>query len=327
MIAELSLDNDLAIVGTPSGDKWYAGGWILSPKNFHHLRHYVSVLPALYQSDDELSDAISKLQQDRGWHALATFLTQSRIVVIVSGAITVGGFTDIRQLQWQHYVYRHEQLHQTNHDEPFALWDGNRGRPSKGKPWSPDVESRYQNADDQLLTSLALRQAFYYGYLKEYLKKPIEDPYDVDAFLVGYSGNVMPVEIKEKSRTPKKEEFGVDAGRILMLLRLCIATDSNALYTIREVDETHERNLRGWQYITLADLIMKCRWNLQGGGAGMGGGATQTIMMPCELFQPLTTAQFSESWLAENGSLQTSVRVAAEVLNLEFMSIYGDKFS
>lgn len=160
---------------------------------------------------------------------------------------------------------------------------------------------------------LGMRQAFFYGYLKQKLNKPFEDPYDVDAFLVSFAGRVMPIEIKEKSPTAKGD-FGLDAGRILMMLRLCLVTDSNALYLIREVDGSPDRQLVRWRYITLADMVIGSRWNLQAGGAGMGGGNTQTVMLAGSMFGEFTLSNLSENWLAENASLQDSVRAAASDL-------------
>jgi hypothetical protein len=175
------------------------------------------------------------------------------------------------------------------------------------------VLERFAAASDAALTELALRQAFFYGYLKEQLHKPVDDPYDVDGFIVAYAGTVIPIEIKDKSLT-REGDFGIDAGRILMLLRLCLATDSNALYLIRQVDESAARALVSWRYITLADMVMGCRWNLQAGGRGMTGGATQTVMISGDLFQDFGPDNFSEDWLARNSSLQNAIRAAAQEL-------------
>lgn len=273
----------------------------------------VSVLPYLYVDEAELQKAVFELEKDRGWQALATYLSQSAIGIIVSGAYSKTATANLENLVWKNYVYSEERLIVTHGDQPFISWPGGRGRPGTGAPWQPDVISRFRRASANELTVLAMRQAFYYGYLKQELRKSVDDPYDVDAFVVSFTGSVMPVEIKEKSPTPAGD-FGIDAGRILMLLRLCIATDSNALYLIRQVDDSETRKLVGWKYITLSDMVIGCRWNLQAGGRGMGGGATQTVMISGHLFNDFSLSNFSEEWLAENGSLQESVRSAAKHL-------------
>lgn len=210
-------------------------------------------------------------------------------------------------LEWRHAIYRDEALHVSEDDYPFVLWPGSRGRPSRGNLWQSDVLVRFHQAKPADLASLTLRQAFYNSYLKVKLRKPLDDPYDVDAFAVGYTGTVMPIEIKEKSPTPDGH-FGIDAGRILMLLRLCLATDSNALYLIREVDGSGSRGLVAWRSITLADMVMGCRWNLQAGGVGMGGGNTQTVMISSSLFEDFSRDHLSEDWLLKHRSLGGSVR-------------------
>jgi len=241
-------------------------------------------------------------------------MSQSGIGIIVSGAWPNTLPTRLDDFKWKNYVYRDERLLAASDDEPFASWSGGRGRPGTGNQWQADVLRRFENATDDELTELAMRQAFFYGYLKEYLRKSVEDPYDVDAFMVGFTGTVMPIEIKEKSPTDKGD-FGIDAGRILMLLRLCLATDTNALYVIREVDESATRELVGWRYITLSDMVIGCRWNLQAGGRGMSGGATQTVMISGALFENFSLENFSEAWLTRHKSLQGSVRTTAKEIS------------
>ncbi len=234
--------------------------------------------------------------------------------MIVSGAHTEEESSpNLEKLTWRNHIYKNEKLLLAHPDEPFISWPGGRGRASSGNQWQSDVVKRFEKTTPKELTELVMRQAFFYGYLKERLHKSIADPYDVDAFIVGFTGTVMPMEIKEKSPTDKGD-FGIDAGRILMLLRLCLATDSNALYVIREVDDSPTRELVGWRCITLSDMIIGCRWNLQAGGASMTGGATQTVMISGSLFQSFDLNNFSEEWLAQHKSLQGAVRAAASQL-------------
>ena len=310
MIAEISLAHEIGLVGEPSLEKLLVGGWLLSPRTMpsQNYRFIVFVLPEMYQSPDEIAVAVRAYEGNRGWQTLATYLSHSGIGVIISAAWSDNPIAPIENMQWRNFVYRDERLHPSEGDQPYSLWPGDRGRPSRGGQWQADVLGRFGQANAHDLTSLMLRQAFYNSYLKQKLRKPIDDPYDVDGFLVGYAGTVMPIEIKEKSPTPEGS-FGLDAGRILMFLRLCLATDSNALYLIREVDNSTSRSLVNWRYITLADMVMGCKWNLQAGGIGMGGGNTQTVMMPGALFGSFTKANLSEDWLAKQRSLSEAVRV------------------
>lgn len=314
MVSECSLETHLKTRSPTIANKYLAGGWLLSPKiaESSRYRFVVMVMPELYETEQELLRAIETKELDRGFQAVATFLSQNAIGVIVSGAIK-GLINHPASLIWCNFSYLNERLVQNSDNNPFQRWPGQRGRASNGNEWQQDVITRFQEIGAEQLTSLTLRQAFYYGYLKQTLRKPFDDPYDVDAFIVSYRGAVLPVEIKEKSPT-ESGAFGLDAGRILMMLRMCLATDSNALYIVREVENSVGRRLVGWRCISLSNLVMSCSWNLQAGGAGMGGGATQTVMMPGSLFEAFTERNLSEEWLEENAGLQQSVRAKAQEL-------------
>lgn len=322
MVAELAIESELDLGF--SANKLLAGGWLLSPRveNFAEYRYVVFVLGQLNSTEDDLLHSITQLEQDRTWQTVATFLTAAGIGIIFSGSITQTENLQIETLHWHHFTYKNERLKPTEGDLPFSAWSGSRGRASKGGEWNSEVIERFQNANPQQLTGLVLRQAFFYSYLKQNLRKTIADPYDIDAFIVSYGGRVFPLEIKEKSRTPKGE-FGIDVGRIVMLLRLCLATDSNALYVIREIEQSVERPFIGWRYITLADLIMSCSLNLQAGGAGMTGGATQTLMMRADYFKEFNEVQFTEEWLSQVGSLQNSVKQRAAQLADQLVNFSG----
>lgn len=315
MVAELALETYLREEAGPAAGKVLPGAWLISPNVSEpsRYRYAVFVLPALFADEAELERAIEEKERDRGFQSLATFLSESGIGVIVSGGITAGEHPHPERIAWRNFIYMNERFRRANGTEPFSKWPGNRGRVSIGNAWQQDVQDRFLSTTPDQLTGLTLRQAFYYGYLKAQLHKPLGDPYDADAFVVSFRGSVMPVEIKEKSPTPSGA-FGLDAGRILMMLRLCLATDSNALYIIREVDGSATRQFVAWRFITLSNLIMGCSWNLQAGGAGMGGGATQTVMMAGSLFETFSPANLSEEWLANHSSLQSSVRATAQEL-------------
>lgn len=315
MVSECSLETHLKALSDKDAAKYLSGGWVLSPKTNESFRYryVIFVVPHLFESVEELEDAIRAKETDRGFQALATFLHQSALGIIVAGAISSGATPDPSHLSWRNYTYRGERLILNPDNGPFHKWGGGRGRASTGNTWQPDVIARYNDIDCAQITGLTLRQAYFYGYLKQQLRLPFDDPYDVDAFIVGFRQAVMPVEIKEKSPTTGGA-FGLDAGRILMMLRMCLATDSNALYIVREVDTSATRRLVGYRFITLSNLVMGCSWNLQAGGAGMGGGATQTVMMPGGLFEPFTEKNLSEEWLAEHASLQGTVRVKVQEL-------------
>ncbi len=314
MVGECSLEVHLRKSPLASG-KYLPGGWLVSPKAEESSRYriVVFVMPNLFENEAELQAAIDEKEADRGFQSIATFLTQGAIGVVVAGAIRTSIYTNPAKISWRNYSYLGERLRLNRGNSPFHRWPGSSGRAARGNEWQSDVVTRFMKVGSEQLTSLTLRQAYYYGYLKQQLNKPFDDAYDIDAFIVGYRGAVMPVEIKEKSPT-NRGAFGLDTGRILMMLRISLATDSNALYVIREIDNSKLRRFVRWRCITLSDLIMGCSWNLQAGGAGMLGGATQTVMMPGSLFQPFDETIFSENWLEGHSSLQGAIREKAQDL-------------
>ena len=316
MAGEIALDTFLRTGTATITNKVYAGGWMLSPNvpEFTKYRYAAFILPQLHADEAELQKVIRERQADRGFQGLSTFLVQCGVGVIVTGAISDTEVANPDALTWRSFIYQNEQLQPAKENEPFISWPGGGGYARKPQnPWQANVESRMRATTAEQLTALTLRQAFYYGHIKTQLRKPIADPYDVDNFIVSYRGAVMPVEVKEKSPT-KSGAFGIDAGRILMMLRMGLVTDSNALYIVREVDESATREFVGFRCITLSNMILGCNWNLQGGGAGMGGGKTQTVMMPGSLFEDFSESNLSEEWLEQNSSLQETVRAKAKEL-------------
>lgn len=315
MAGEISFDDYLMASDQALSKKMFAGAWIITPNksdavNPVNYRIAVFVLPDIFATKNKLDSHIKNLMLDRGHQALFSSLKRSGIGVIVSGA--VGSTDDVPDdFQWSSYVYSDEKLVIKPENEPFLSLTRGRGRANLNhQAWDKDVLKRFNDFSEESLLKLTLKQTFYYSYLKVKLKASFIDPYDVDAFLVGFNGNVFPVEIKEKSRTDKGE-FGIDAGRILMMMRLCITTDSNALYIIREVDNSQSRSIVGYKYITFSDMLMNVSWNLQAGGIGMGGGNTQTIMMTCKAFHDFNLDVLKEEWIDQNCSLTKNVKEKA----------------
>jgi len=315
MAGEISFDDYLNSSDLALSKKMFAGSWIIAPNKSDALnpvnyRIAIFVLPKIFNGQAELDNYINELTSDRGHQALFSNLKNSGVAVIVSGAICQeNSMPD--DFIWKNFVYLDERLAPQAENEPFVSLTRGRGRANQNRlAWDRDVLTRFNNFSEESLLKLTLKQAFYYSYLKLKLKASFNDPYDVDGFLVGYNGNVFPVEIKEKSQTDKGE-FGIDAGRILMMMRLCMTTDSNALYIIREVDNTESRNLIGYKYITFADMIMNVSWNLQAGGIGMGGGNTQTIMMTIKAFNDFNLDVLKEDWITKNCSLTKNVKEKA----------------
>ena len=198
----------------------------------------------------------------------------------------------------------------------FAEWGGGIGRPSRGTEWDQITETRMEELrrkKQEIISELFLNELFFTGFLKSVIRKSVNDPYDTDCFLISISQkHIFPMEIKEKfaGGNTGNEFFGIDAGRVLMLLRICLPNDANAIYLIRELDQAG--NFIGWKYMTLSDIVMTSSWNLQAGGTGMGGQSTQTIRLPYTDFKYFKPDELSEDNLKKLGNLPKHVKSIAE---------------
>ncbi len=311
--------------GEEAHKKLLPGCWLLAPKSpdFYKFRFCFFVHPQVVPNGKIENFTAEELLGDyyRPFHAVAEFMTNAGVGVIYVIPLTESGvlpFAELRRrdfqnIKWQFYKFTNSKFIPENAIEFFEKWEGTRGRPSYGGNWDPEVKKKIEKLNPEVLTGLLLNELFYTGFLKGTLRKPLNDPYDVDSFLMSISQKfILPMEIKEKfpGQSGNDQFFGIDAGRVMMLLRLCVPNDANAIYLIRELDE--RGNFIKWKYITLSDIIMTSSWNLQAGGPGMGGQSTQTIRLPYSLFREFNSRQISEDNLGEIGSLPRDVKGIAK---------------
>jgi hypothetical protein len=310
--------------------KFFDGCWVLAPreKDFFKFRFcffvHSRVMKDAPGEDTEPEDIMKEAVEGFKFRRIASFLNRAGLEVIY--AIPVGDSPlPPEDMRWFLYRYssRREVLQQIDADAFFSQWEG-KGKPGQGKTWNDRLIQDYLGLEEDELVSLVLNDAFYTSFLKGRLRKPVSDPSDVDGFLLSFSsGIVLPLEIKEKfpAGTGNNMFFGIDAGRILMLLRLCLPNDTNALYIIREVGEA-EREFRGWKFMPLSEIILTASWNLQRGGKGMGGQETQTIKLPYHGFKNLESSDLSDSSLEDIGNLPQEIRKLAE----EFKRVLEGRF-
>lgn len=310
--------------GNDGKEKIVPGCWLLAPKgkDFYRFRFSFFVHPEVVKTGG-VNNNPKPLLGDlyRPFHAIAEFMNNAGIGVIYAVPSAQKGkidYTEIRNknfngVNWDFFYFRNGEFVHRDYPEFFDKWEGDRGRAGHGGNWDPEIKRKIESLDKDVLIDLFLNEVFYTGLVKSVLKKPVNDPYDVDSFLISISQrNMFPVEIKEKFPGTNGNEkfFGIDAGRIMMMLRLCLPNDSNAIYLIRELDENG--NFVSWKYITLSDIIMTSSWNLQAGGIGMGGQNTQTIRLPYEYFKPFNKSEISEDNLKRIGSLPKDIKEAAK---------------
>lgn len=311
--------------------KSFSGCWLLSPKGLdsHKLRHCFFISPKLQTAGKEV-DPNQTLE--RSFFTLCEFMGNAGLEVVYVTASTDNGDFDFEKMnekdyssiKWNFYLYEKERLVKKSVNDIFGIWTG-RGRPTYRKDrWDDEsINQKFQNMPTENLESLLLNELFYTAFLKTILKKPANDPYDIDAFVVSLSmKHVLPVELKEKFPIlkPKARQFGIDAGRILMLLRICLANDSNALYIVRELDE-ETRNFVGWKYIPLSKILMSASWQVQGGGFGMVGRDTHTVMLPYDDFEELTESTLDDENLKKLSDLLSDIKSIVT----EYKQYFGNK--
>lgn len=318
--------------GRDAKEKTLSGCWLLAPKesDFYKFRFCFFVHSSVMKTSETENDPKNILGDTyRPFHAISEFMCNAGIGVVYVIPTTENGELPLDEIKnrnfenirWKFFTFENGNFVSKDPIAFFGEWAGSRGRAGPGSAWDPQIKRKIEGLDEEILTELLLNELFYTGFLKGVLKKPFNDPYDVDSFFISLSQkHIFPVEIKEKfpGETGKEKYFGIDAGRIMMQLRLCLPNDANAIYLIREVNE--DGRFVGWKYMTLSDIIMTSSWNLQAGGPGMGGQATQTIRLPYDYFKTFDANRLSEDKLKEIGNLPKDIKGIARQFGTELSS-------
>jgi len=323
--------------GSDAGEKIIPGCWLIAPKgeDFYKFRFCFFVHPEVVKTNELTAEIKRHLgEMYRPFYAIAEFMNNGGIGIIYVTIHTKDGllpFDEIKKrnfenVKWHFFSFENGKFITKNPFGFFEKWEGNRGRASYGHGWESVIKNKIIKLNNEVLTELLLNEMFYVGFVKGTLKKPLNDPYDVDSFLLSISQkHIFPMEIKQKFPGQNRNEkfFGIDAGRIMMLLRLCIPNDANAIYLVREMDETGV--FIGWKYITLTDIIMTSSWNLQAGGPGMGGQSTQTIRLPYDYFKEFNENELSEDNLKKTGNLPKDIKEMARRFGTELSKRFHGK--
>jgi hypothetical protein len=335
LLAQSILANEIEknVFGKNGSDKFLPGCWLLAPKSldFYKFRFSFFIHQSVFTEKEIKSANCKKILGSlyRPFHAIAEFLNNAGIGIIYAIPFTKNGslpYGEIRKrffnnIGWAFFNFENGNFVPKNPFDFFKKWEGERGRASYGGDWDNIVTEKIKKLDEKILVGLLLNELFYIGFIKGMLKKPLNDPYDVDSFLMSMSQRfIFPMEIKEKFAGENQHEkfFGIDAGRVMMLLRLCIPNDSNAIYLIRELDK--DGKFIDWKYITLGDIIMSSSWNLQAGGSGMGGQNTQTIRLPYDYFKRFDEMAISDENLQMIGNMPKDVKNLAKSFGREISS-------
>jgi hypothetical protein len=332
-------------------NKYFPGCWVVSLKDgdFYALKTCFFVGSKIERNED-IPSIVKTLHANRQFHALNSALKASGFETMHCIPIVSGDKATIPTIKWRVFRYYNERLEEQDNAKYFNYWQG-RGRPSNPREWLPETAGKFKGTSDDDLTSLVLPQLFFNGFFKAIYRASVIDPYDTDGFIVSYDGKVFPIELKEKfpfyGKSPPKDDpngkphyntseeeladmkIGVDVGRVLMLLRICLPLNTNGYYVVREVEKSAERKLKGWKYVRLDEIVMKSYWNTQAGGPGMASSAkgagsdTSTIIIPYSAFYPLDKDTFADITLREHATLTDGTRRMAEAFASRLKQRFG----
>jgi hypothetical protein len=332
LIAQLEFERWVQTQSDTVRNKHFPGGWIVALKrqDFYALRTCFFVWPDI-ETPENLQETVRGFTGNAQFQRLCSSLQTAGFDTLYCFGTSSDSSPRIGSVRWRAFHYENEGLIELDQRAYFGHWSG-RGRESRGREWEAGTLSYVRGLDDLSLSRLVIPQLFYNGFFKAVHRASTADPYDVDGFVVSYDGKVFPLELKEKfpfEHNLLGRAVGVDVGRILMLLRICLPIDANAMYIVREVDDSADRHLVGWKSVYLDEILMKCTWQQMGGGPGMAssaGGAgspTSTIIMPHHIFAPLTEGLFSDVSLRMHATLTESTKRSALEFIQKSRTVFG----
>ena len=115
---------------------------------------------------------------------------------------------------------------------------------------------------------------------------------DIDGILWG-NQFTYPLEIKEKTPATDRimgDYFGLDVGPFVKLAFYAARRGQmHSLFVVREIDNTTDRNLVNWWFITFERLALFASWVSMGGGTNMQGGGSTVVKIPKNQFTILNS--------------------------------------
>lgn len=155
---------------------------------------------------------------------------------------------------------------------------------------------RYQT-DSLIIPKASLADEF----TKEHLRVSFQNKYmcemsDIDGIFWGQQ-YTYPLEIKEKTAaTDSKvgDYFGIDVGPFVKLAFYAAKKGNlHSLFFVREINNTTNRNLLNWWFITFDKLAQYASWVSVGGGRNMQGGSSTVVKIPKSEFSLLNKKNLS----------------------------------
>jgi hypothetical protein len=283
MLAEIDLRNTLNNLGY--GDNISQGGWIVRNVGNGVFSHHTAVLfPMTIQPDlDYLTGRVLE-DAPHGLHTICSTMHQIGVHSFYC-VPSIQVINDYSSISWQI-----KQL---------------------GIPVSPphsDLRTRITNfslrnrnynflrynTNASIIPPSSLADEF----TKEHLRVSFQNHFmcemsDIDGIFWGQQ-YTYPLEIKEKTVANDSkvgDYFGIDVGPFVKLAFYAAKKGNlHSLFFVREINDTVNRNLVNWWFITFDKLAQYASWVSVGGGRNMQGGGSTVVKIPKAEFSPLNAA-------------------------------------
>jgi hypothetical protein len=287
LLAEVELRKYLASLGF--GQRVSRGGWIARREGSGEFGHRTAVFfPEIVTPDVDYGEDRVMPTPDLGLHTICATFHQTGIAAFFCAAVATSD--DPAAMRWK-AVQLGLPTQQEFSEFPACVCELFRAR---GRPYS---FLRY-DADSTQIPEIAVSEEF----SKEHLRVAFQQAFmaevaDLDGIFWGQQFT-YPLEIKEK--TPAADArlgdfFGLDVGPFVKLAFYAAKRGNlQSIFIVREINNTTDRQLVNWWFITFEQLAKFASWVSRAGGVGMGGGASTVVRIPkCE-FRELNAASLSE---------------------------------
>ncbi|GAA4448704.1 hypothetical protein GCM10023189_06970 [Nibrella saemangeumensis] len=138
-------------------------------------------------------------------------------------------------------------------------------------------------------------------FTKEHLRVTFQNRFmseisDIDGILWGQQ-YTYPIEIKEKTVAEDDKigkYFGIDVGPFVKLAFYAAKKGNlHSLFFVREINNTTQRKLVRWWFVTFERLAQYASWVPSGGGKSMTGGSSTVVKVPKSEFTELSAISLS----------------------------------
>jgi len=287
MLAEIDLRNTLIDMGY--GDRISQGGWIMrnvGPGVFGH--HTVVVFPETIQPLTDYNVGRAQTEPPMALHTICSTMHQIGV----------------------HSYHCVPSIAATN-DPLSVTWETTQLGIPNPQPYTPllatinnfGLRDRRHNflryhTDSNIIPAASVPEEF----TKEHLRVTMQTQFmtetsDIDGIIWGQQ-YTYPIEIKEKTVAPDKKlgsYFGLDVGPFVKLAFYAAKKGNlHSLFFVREINNTVDRELVNWWFITFDTLAQYASWVSQGGGQNMQGGGSTVIKIPRAEFTVLSVAALND---------------------------------